>query len=110
VPEPEDPAFTERAVAWLLDIGPAEWRTSSILREQPVLLAFRAHADVCARVEGARTAYSSARADLRDTVTPPALEGFLAALEAEGAALLALEREVGLVEEALRGRRWRPRL
>lgn len=110
VPDPEDPAFTDRAVAWLLDLGPAEWRTMSVVREQPVLLAFRAHADVRARLEGARATYSSARADLGDTVTPQALEAFLSALEAEGAALIAREREVGLVEEALRGRRWRPRL
>lgn len=100
----------ERAVAWLLDLGPAEWRTMPPFREQPVLLAFRAHSDVRARLEGARAAYAAARADLGDAVAPDALAGFLEALEAEGAILLAREREVGLVEEALRGRRWRPRL
>ena len=56
VPDPEEPAFVERAVAWLLDLGPAEWRTMPPFREQPVLLAFRAHSDVRARLEGARAA------------------------------------------------------
>ena len=110
MPDPEDPTFIERAVPWLLDIGPAEWRTMPILREQPVLLAFRAQADVQARLEGARAAYAGARAELSDAVSPPALAAFLASLEAEGARLLALEREVDLVGQAVRGRRWRPRL
>jgi len=43
-------------------------------------------------------------------VPPEALAALLEALEAEGASLVAREREIGLVEQALRGRRWRPRL
>lgn len=110
VPDPDDPEFVERAIGWLLDAGPGDWRLTPALRDQPVLLAFRARADVRARIEGARAAYASARAELADSIAPTDLAAFLAALEAEGARLLALEREVGLVEEALRGRRWRPRL
>ena len=110
LPDPEDPDFAARAAAWLLDIGPAEWRGSHLLREHPIVLAFRARHDVQARIEGARAAYAAARAELSDAVAPQVLAGFLAALEAEGAALVALEREVTLVEEALLGRRWRPRL
>ncbi len=110
VPDPEEPDFVTRAVAWLLDIGSPDWRTMPALREQPVLLAFRAHADVRARLAGARDAYSAARAEVGDAVPPEAVAALLEALEAEGAALVAREREVALVEQALRGRRWRPRL
>lgn len=110
MPDPDDDDFVGRAVAWLLDNGSPDWRTVPALREQPVLLAFRAHTDVRARLAGARDAYSSARAEVGDAVAPEAVGALLEALEAEGAALVAREREVALVEQALRGRRWRPRL
>lgn len=110
MPDPEDEDFVARAVAWLLDNGSPDWRTMPALREQPVLLAFRAHADTRARLTGARDAYAAARAEIGDAVTPEALAALLEALEAEGASLVAREREIGLVEQALRGRRWRPRL
>ena len=110
LPEPDDPEFGQRAISWLLDLGPAEWRQSPVLREQPLALAFRARYDVDARVEGARAAYAAARAELSEAVEAPVVGALLASLEAEGARLVALQREVALVEEALRGRRWRPRL
>ena len=108
--EPDDPEFPQRAMGWLFDLGPAEWRSSAVLREQPLALAFRARHDVDARLEGARAAYAAARVELSEVVEAPVVGSLLAALEAEGARLVALRREVALVEEALRGRRWRPRL
>lgn len=80
------------------------------MRDHPVILAFRARHDVASRLDGARAAYAAARAELVDQADPPEVASFLEALEAEGAHLVALQREVVLVEEALRGRRWRPRL
>lgn len=59
-------------------------------------------------MEGARSAYSRARKEL--TGTGVDVEAVLAALEAEGAALQALQREVSLVAEALAGRRWQARI
>lgn len=110
LPDPDDAEFPARAVAWLLDTGAGEWRQSSVLRDNPVALAFRARHDVAARLDGTRAAYAAARSHLSDEVDPLVLMAFLETLEAEGAHLVALQREVLLVEEALRGRRWRPRL
>lgn len=107
-PDAED--FPGRAILWLLDHGPGEWRTVNLLRERPLLLAFLLRSEVAARLDGARTAYSTARRDLTEFTDPRTLADFLELLEAQGAQLLALAREVSLVEEALRGRRWRERL
>jgi hypothetical protein len=53
---------------------------------------------------------STARAELGPVLPPPALAEVLAALETEQARLLAAERAVGLVEQALLGFRYVPRL
>ncbi len=55
-------------------------------------------------------AYAGARRDLAGSVPPEAIEETLDALSKEGAQLAAQVREVALVEEALQGRRWRPKL
>ena len=95
---------------WLLDLGPASWREHAAIREHPVVLAFLARHEVSGRIEAARTAYSVARQELGGRVAAGEVAQLLAVLEAEGAGLLALQREVALVEEALSGKRWRPRL
>ena len=59
---------------------------------------------------GARSAYAGARRDLRDVASPETVAEALVVLELEGARLAATLREAGLVEEALRGRRWVARL
>ncbi len=95
---------------WLLDQCPADYRGYDVLRRHPEVLArFAAH-HVAAALEGARAAYAGARRELRDRVDPEVLDAALRALEAEGARLSRAAREVALVEEALRGTRWRPRL
>jgi hypothetical protein len=43
-------------------------------------------------------------------VPPEAIEETMVALSKEGSRLAAQVREVALVEDALQGRRWRPRL
>ncbi len=92
----------------MLDLGPAEWRTQSVWREFPQALAHRLRCDLEARREGARVAYATARAALRDMEID--IERVLTALEAEGAALGLRLSEVELVSEALDGRRWKARL
>lgn len=110
LPDPDDPEFPSAAVAWLLDQGPGEWRALPGLRDCPPALAYRASCEIRGRLDAARSAYSGLRRELGDDVSPDRLDAALAALESEGAGLLALEREVDLVAQALRGRRWRPRL
>lgn len=100
---PEHDAFEERAVAWLLDSGPAELRQSA-LRRHPLALACYLRAHVDGAVQGARQAYGRARTELGPALEPAALDEALQAIAAEGARLVALQREIDLVVGALRTR------
>jgi len=107
---PGVPAWEESAVAWLLDQCPADYRGHEVLRRHPVVLVrFAAH-HIDASLEGARAAYAGARRELRERVDPEVLDAALRALEVEGARLSRAAREVALVEEAMLGTRWRPKL
>jgi hypothetical protein len=110
VPPSGSEGWRNRAVAFLLDLAPPEFRTEALYRRQPVVLAWRVRTIVDAQLEAARTSYSQARADLRDDVTPEVVAETLQALEREGAALLARRREVDLLLRALRGESFVPRL
>lgn len=110
VPDPESPEFAARVVGWLLELCPPEYRGHEVLCRYPVILARFAHLHADATLQAARTAYSGVRRDLAGIVPPEAIEESLDALSREGAHLSARVREVALVEEALHGRRWRPKL
>lgn len=110
VPDPDSPEFDARVIGWLLDQCPPEYRAHEVLRRYPVILARLAALHAQATLDAARTAYSGARRDLAGRVPPEAVEATLVALSREGALLSARVREVALVEEALSGRRWRPKL
>jgi hypothetical protein len=104
------PGWDQSASSWLLDQCPADYRAHDVLRRHPLVLArFAAH-HVEAALAGAREAYAGARRELGDRVDNDVLDAALRALEAEGARLARAAREVALVEEALLGSRWRPRL
>jgi len=110
VKPPAVAGWEETAAAWLLDQCPPDYRAHDVLRRHPLVLArFAAH-HVEAALEGARSAYASARRELGDRVPPEVVDASLRALEAEGARLSRTSREVALVEDALLGARWRPRL
>lgn len=107
-PDTED--WEASAVAFLLDVCPADYRAHEVLRRHPVVLArFAAH-HVDGALTAARTGYSRARSELRDLAGPEVVAAALAAYETEGARLVATARQVGLVEQALRGKRPAPRL
>jgi hypothetical protein len=108
VADPDDADFTVSAIRWLWDVGSIERSPSSVWGRHPRALAFRVRCDLEARIEGARLAYSQARAAL--AVTDVALDDALSALEAEAAALQRLRREAIMVADALDGRRWQARL
>ncbi len=74
-----------------------------------VLARFATH-HVAGAVAAAREGYARARSELRDLVPPEVVTEALQAYEVEGARLVAVGRQVALVEEALRGRRHAPRL
>jgi hypothetical protein len=97
-------------VSWLLDLCPPEYRGHDVLVRHPVVLAVLAGHHVAALVAGQRRAVATLRTDLADVVAPGVAERTLLALEHEQARLLAAARGVRLVEEALRGSRYVPRL
>ncbi|MDP4690397.1 MAG: hypothetical protein NWS32_06580 [Candidatus Nanopelagicales bacterium] len=108
VGDPDGEEFSATAATWLWEVSSLERSPDDVWARYPRSLAFRVACDVDSRLEGARVAYSHARAALHDASVP--VDEVLSALEREGAALQRLQREVGLVQEALGGRRWGARL
>ena len=107
---PDSPDWERTATAWLFDLCPPDYRLHDVLRRHPPVLArFTAH-HVQAGIEAARRGLATARDDLRDVADPETIAAALAAYEREGARLVRTQRAVGLVEEALRGRRFPARL
>ena len=104
------PHWERTAIGWLLDHCPPEFRGYRVLRQQPVVLARFAALHVEACQETARRGLAESRPALRDYLDPPAIEATVETWQKELARLAALRRAVGLVEEGLRGRRFRPRL
>src|ERR1700728_1494802 len=89
--------FEATAIAWLLDVVPPDFRLHGVLRRHPVALAAMARHHTQACVEGARDGYRTAR-----TV--------LAAYRTEGRRLASTAKAVLLIEEALRGDTFTPKL
>lgn len=107
---PDAPDWERTANNWLLDICPPEYRSYPALRRHLVVLARFAVLQVEASQLAVRRGLSEARADLRDVATLDVVEAAIQTWQAEDARLLGLRRAVGLVEEALRGRRYVARL
>lgn len=104
------PGWEDTATAWLLDLSPPEYRTYGVLRRHPVVLARFAALHVEAGQAAVRKGLSEARAALRDVADGDTVDEAILTWQAEEARLLAERRSVGLVEEALRGRRFVERL
>jgi hypothetical protein len=94
----------------LFDLCPPDYRAYEVLRAYPVLLARFAAGHVASAREAARRGLATARADLRSLVPPEAVEAAVAAYEREGLRLERTARSVALVERALRGEQFVPRL
>lgn len=101
--------FESTAVGWLLDVVPPDYRLHGVLRRHPLALAVMAkyHCEAC--VEGARKGYRTARTELGG-LPPHAIEAVLSAYKREGSRLAANATAVTLVERALRGEVFRPRI
>ncbi len=102
--------FESTAVGWLLDVVPPDYRLHGVLRRYPVALAAMARYHSKACVEAARQGYRTARTELAGTLPPHAIDTVLAAYRKEGARLAATARAVGLVERALRGEVFTPKI
>ena len=107
---PGSEEFESTAVGWLLDVVPPDYRLHGVLRRYPVALAAlaRAHSKAC--VEGARQGYRTARTELAGALPPHAIDTVLAAYRKEGARLAATAQAVDLVERALRGEVFTPKI
>ncbi len=107
---PGAPGWERTAAAWLLDLCPPEYRSYPVLRRHDVVLARFAVLHVEACQAAVRRGLSEARARLRDVADQATVEAAVETWHAESARLLAERRAVGLVEEALSGRRFVARL
>ena len=107
---PGAPGWEQSAVSWLLDICPPEFRGYPVLRRHDVVLARFAVLHVEACQAAARRGLSEARGVLRDVTDQDTIEAAIETWHAESARLLGERRAVGLVEEALRGKRFVARL
>jgi hypothetical protein len=107
---PGAPGWEHTAVGWLLDICPPEYRGYATLRRHEVVLARFAVLHVEACQAAVRKGLSEARGALREVADPDTVEAAVQTWQAESARLMADRRAVGLVEEALRGRRFVARL
>jgi hypothetical protein len=107
---PGDEEFESTAIGWLLDVVPPDYRLHGVLRRYPVALATMARYHSKACVEGARQGYRTARTELAGALPPHAIDTVLAAYRKEGARLAATARAVDLVERALRGEVFTPKM
>ncbi len=107
---PDAPDWESTARNWLLDICPPEYRSYPALRRHIVVLARFAVLHVEASQVAVRRGLSHARSDLRDVATLEVVDAALTTWSAEDARLSGVRRAAGLVEEALRGRRFVARL
>jgi hypothetical protein len=107
---PDAPRWEDTAVSWLLDRCPPEYRSYPVLRRHDVVLARFALLHVEGAQAAVRRGLSEARAELRDVTDADTVEAAVETWHAEAARLMAERRAVGLVEEALRGRRFVARL
>ena len=107
---PGAPDWEATAVAWLLDLCPPEYRSYPTLRRHAVVLARFAVLHVEACQASVNQGLSEARGGLREVAEGAVVEAAVETWQRESARLLGVRREVGLVEEALRGRRFVARL
>jgi hypothetical protein len=103
---PDTPDWERTAAAWLLDLCPPEYRRYEGLRRHVVVLARFAVLHVEANQAACRRGLSEARADLGQVADLAVVDAAVQTFQLEEARLLAVRRAVGLVEEALRGRRF----
>ena len=107
---PDAPGWEHTAEAWLLDLCPPEYRTYPALRRHLVVLARFAVLHVEASQEACRRGLSEARSELRDVAEQDVVEAAVETWLTEDARLTGVRRAAGLVEEAIRGRRFIARL
>ncbi|GAA5149794.1 hypothetical protein GCM10023340_25670 [Nocardioides marinquilinus] len=107
---PDVERWEQTAEAWLLDQCPPEYRGYPALRKHVVVLARFALLHVEAMQAACRRGLSETRGALRGVAPHDVVDAAIEVWLSEDARLSRVRREVGLVEEALRGTRFRARL
>ncbi len=107
---PGAPEWELSATEFLLDCCPADYRRYGVLRRHPVVLARFAAVFVEAQERASREGLAEVRVSLADLVEPDVVADAVEAWSHQQAFLVRLRREVEMVEEALRGRRFVPKL
>jgi hypothetical protein len=107
---PGAPDWEGTAASWLLDLCPSEYRRFSGLRRHVVVLARFAVLHVEAQQAATRRGLSEIRGDLEGVASHAVVDAAVQTFQLEDARLLGVRRAVGLVEEALRGRRYVARM
>jgi hypothetical protein len=102
--------FESTAAEWLLDLCPADYRGYRVLRQHPLALAWLAGKHVQGAERATADALSRVRSELAEDLGPGAKQALIGAIESEQARLIAAARAVGLLEQALRGHRYVPRI
>lgn len=110
VPSPADPGFEPRAREFLLDLCPPEYRGYPPLSRHLLLLVRLTARQLAAQRVGTETATASLRADLAGYLPVAVVEEGLGTLRAEQYRLERQMAQVSLLEQAMRGRRFVPRL
>lgn len=109
VPPPDTEDWERRAVNWLLDLCPPDYRSYGVLRKHPTILARFAREHVAACRAGVRDGVATVRPALKHQ-PPDVVEETIAAYDAEAMRLDRAAIAVDLVGRALAGERFRPRL
>jgi hypothetical protein len=102
--------FEDTAVAWLFELVPPEYRRYGVLRRYPAALSRMARQHVSAAVEAARVGFRSARTDLAGAVSPHGVDAVLDIYRHEGTRLVEIAAAIDLVDSALRGTSFTPKL
>ncbi|MGI4895445.1 MAG: hypothetical protein ACRYF3_10060 [Janthinobacterium lividum] len=110
VPPPGVEDWQVDAVGWLLDQAPPEYRGYPPVRNHPLLLGWLVEHHVAAQQEAVRRAASTARRDLSQHLPPEAAPQVFAVLEREELRLRRVGRAVDLLQQAMRGTHFVPRL
>lgn len=95
---------------WLLDLCPPDYRGYPLLTRQPLVLIRFAARLLAAQRQGTEAAVAATRADLAGYVEPQVVETAIRVLRAEQQRLDRAIIEVSLVEQALRGHTFVPRM
>ena len=107
---PGAPDWEVTATEFLLDCCPADYRRYQLLRRHPVVLARFAVSFVEAQVQAGREGLGGVRVSLAEFVAPQVVAEAVDVWSQQQASQVRVQREVGLVEEALRGRNWARKL